>query len=309
MIRETLILSSGSNILNLASLDLTDSVVFFDPITEISKFIRGFITKMSFKLKLYFLKKILPDKKFEDVVIFDSIFWERNIDVIKVIYPKARLTYYYWNKIDCRHNPKKMIEFCHKVASFDIAQSAEYCLNYDEAFSPIKLDKKQNKTSSCDIAFVGMDKGRKRILDLFCSHLQKNQILYNFKLIVAAETIKSEYYNCSTTPISYIENVSIIDTSKCILELAQEGQTGMTVRVMEAIFLRKKIITNNYSLKEHPLYHSNNIYFFNPKRIDLSDLRMFIDKDYKEYGNEIYNKYTFDGWLTRVLEIDNIEQV
>lgn len=86
-----------------------------------------------------------------------------------------------------------------------------------------------------------------------------------------------------------------------LLDLIRENQTGLSFRIFEAMALKKKIITNNQTVKEYDFYNSENILVIND---DLSNLeKSFFETEYQELAPEIYRKYTLENWVETVFSL------
>ena len=104
--------------------------------------------------------------------------------------------------------------------------------------------------------------------------------------------------------LSYEEVITKIKKSKCLLEINLEGQEGITLRTLEALFFNKKLITNNIKIKEYDFYNENNIYVINDKNISnetLIEIKTFLKLKKQKINDEILKKYTFEFWLKKVL--------
>lgn len=82
------------------------------------------------------------------------------------------------------------------------------------------------------------------------------------------------------------------------LEINQTGQTGLTVRALEATFLKKKLLTTNKSIQDTPLYQLDNIFILNSD--DEKAIRDFMERtlDDQAFDEEI-NYYDVKNWLNR----------
>ena len=83
------------------------------------------------------------------------------------------------------------------------------------------------------------------------------------------------------------------------MDSAQEGQNGLTIRVIEALGAKKKIITTNQDIVNYDFYCPENIYIYNGK-INLDSI--FFHSDYKIIDEKIYNKYSLSNWLKEVID-------
>ena len=89
----------------------------------------------------------------------------------------------------------------------------------------------------------------------------------------------------------------MIAESKCILDYNQEGQVGLSLRPMEALFLERKLITNNTDIKNYDFYNHDNIFILGEDNIN--EIKEFINKPYKKIDQDIIDYYDFDQWLNR----------
>ena len=96
------------------------------------------------------------------------------------------------------------------------------------------------------------------------------------------------------------EIARIINSSRAVLDIQHPRQTGLTMRTIEMIGMRKKIITTNKSIVKYDFYNPNNIMVIdrNNPMIDSS----FFDKPYFELPKEIYDKYSIKKWILDCLQ-------
>ncbi len=78
--------------------------------------------------------------------------------------------------------------------------------------------------------------------------------------------------------ISYEENLSFVQKSKCIVEIGQYGSSANTMRLSEALTYHRKLLTNCAAIKNDPCYiQENMLVFSDAKDIDINFLREPID--------------------------------
>lgn len=61
-------------------------------------------------------------------------------------------------------------------------------------------------------------------------------------------------------PLSFEQIVYYYNQSKAILDITYENQNGLSMRTIESVGLKKKLVTNNYSVKEYPFYTDSNVF-------------------------------------------------
>ena len=95
------------------------------------------------------------------------------------------------------------------------------------------------------------------------------------------------------------EMEDVYEASRCVLDSAQEGQLGLTIRVLEALGAKKKLITTNEDVVNYDFYREENIYVYN----GIFDYTSkFFKEPYREVEPLIYKQYSLRSWLTEILK-------
>lgn len=163
------------------------------------------------------------------------------------------------------------------------------------------FDKDSQTATDCDLLFVGTDKGRKNFLLNLKSQLEKYKIVCNFKIVNNFRSLFSRKYS---REISYKYLCRLNKRTSAILDVVQEGQTGLTLRIMEGLLFDKKIVTTNAAIRMDKDFKDNpNIYVIT--KDNIKELYTFLKKPMVEYPNNLKAKYSFTNWLKR---IDNNEE-
>lgn len=90
------------------------------------------------------------------------------------------------------------------------------------------------------------------------------------------------------------ENFDYMKKSKAILDVTNPIQSGLTMRTLEAIGMKKKLITTNKDITNYEFYNSNNIYVLD-ENVIIDD--RFLNKPYDNIDESIRNKYTLNQWI------------
>lgn len=163
------------------------------------------------------------------------------------------------------------------------------------------FDKDSQTATDCDLLFVGTDKGRKNFLLNLKSQLEKYKIVCNFKIVDNFRSLFSRKYS---REISYKNLCRLNKRTSAILDVVQDGQTGLTLRIMEGLLFDKKIVTTNAAIRMDKDFKDNpNIYVIT--KDNIKELYTFLKKPMVEYPNNLKAKYSFTNWLKR---IDNNEE-
>lgn len=99
--------------------------------------------------------------------------------------------------------------------------------------------------------------------------------------------------------MTYSEVVQDIVRSRCVLEVLQGGQQGMSLRPMEAAFFGKKLITDNKNAVQYDFYGPDKVFIIGVD--SMSDLKRFISSPFQPVPHEILARYTPEYWLDSLL--------
>ena len=83
--------------------------------------------------------------------------------------------------------------------------------------------------------------------------------------------------------------------SRCIVDLMQQGQTGLTRRPVEALFWNKKLLTENQTITTYDFYRAENICLLTTDvecRIDS-----FMQAPMASVPSEVKEAYEVNRWL------------
>ncbi len=95
--------------------------------------------------------------------------------------------------------------------------------------------------------------------------------------------------------LSYPKNLDLINRARCLLELTQSNQTGLTIRCLEALFFGKKLITDNPLVRQLPFYRPDRFFvigFDDPNRIVE-----FVTAEVPPIANAELSAYEFPNWI------------
>ena len=92
----------------------------------------------------------------------------------------------------------------------------------------------------------------------------------------------------------------IYSKSRCVVDVEDPGQHGLTMRSIEVVGLKRKLITTNKDIVNYDFYNTNNIFVLDRNNPVVDET--FIDMPYKELDPEIYDKYSLKRWICSILD-------
>lgn len=153
-----------------------------------------------------------------------------------------------------------------------------------------------------DAYFVGEEKDRMDEIWQLFSKLSSQGISCHFDVITrkSIDIMKAKYPGITFIDhrISYKSILDNIAKSKCIVEICQQGQDGLTMRFYEAVFYNRRLITNNKTARENEFYDDRTMVIYtDPETIDIDESFFVGTVDY-HYYNEMSPIHLID----RILE-------
>lgn len=236
---------------------------------------------------------------------------------MKDTYKNARFCLYLWDSVSNIPGISKKFRYFDKIMSFDRIDSN----NYEEIFfRPLfYLDEYRrddnvydSEDKEIDISFLGtIHSDRYAIIkkvNMICK--QNNLIFYTFKYLQSKfvyyifKALKTEFRDTKIDDFSFkkmdVKEISrIVSKTKAILDIEHPNQTGLTMRTLEMIGMKKKIITTNKDIVNYDFYNPNNILVLSRDNIQIP--KHFIDSEYEALDSLIYDKYSIESWINEIL--------
>lgn len=270
----------------------------------------------------YFNKKINPlinSKKYDYIFVIVGMtfsFFPEMIEKIKQKQNEAKFIMYQW---DGEENIRFILDFhkyFDKIYTFDRQDAIK---NEKYTFLPLfyideyeKIGKTKSDEFEYDFSYIGTAHPQK-IQDITEMSNKLNEI-YSKQYIYNYMPSKLKYYYHKLTAKEY-KNVKIIDLkfekipfnktmevfkrSKCILDAPQKGQNGLTIRTIECLGAKRKLITTNKDIVNYDFYCPENIYVYDGN-FDYNSI--FFKTNYKDINSNIYEKYSLNNWLNIILK-------
>lgn len=241
---------------------------------------------------IWYDKKILEVDS-NEIVIFDSLCSVEYLIWLRKKKPDARIVFWYWNIVKNSIPPCNIPDNLVDKWSF----SRKDCLKYGMRFNPLPYFSELSYVSDqkdYDIVFVGKDKGR--LPELLKLRSTFESLGLSTKFVITPDHPYSNNPEYSK-PISYLESVKLDTKAKAVLDYIEVDDSGQSLRILEAIFIKEKIITNSKLIFDYDFYCPEN--FFVLGYDEISDLPKFISTPYKELSNDIAMKYDFDSAIGR----------
>lgn len=264
------------------------------------------------------IMKTVRTKKYDIVFLISGqslSFSESMISELKSCQSKAKFVLYQWDSQENFSYIKSIQKYFDECYSFDKRDVKEtpnlrfLPLFYSKMYE--KIGEKNSDDYKYDFCFVGTAHPKKyKFIKKMSEQLKSiypkqyiyfffpSRIVYFYRKIRNKELHKAKYNEFNFQPLKGEKMNEIYEKSRCVLDSAQDGQIGLTIRVIEALGAKKKLITTNEDIVNYDFYCPENIYLYNGK-FDLDNI--FFKSKYKRIDNVIYERYSLRNWLKEVI--------
>lgn len=189
----------------------------------------------------------------------------KHLEYIKQQNKIEKIVLYLWDKWSMHENIDIIKSHFDDIYSFDTKDCEEQGVKLRPLFyfdDQIKL--RQRKL--IDVSFVGNDHtGRYELLRRVKHICQEKGLRYKFCLLIGKVEytkfarfpfLKSRYARedaemFNESGISYTEYIDIISSSNVVIDMPYEGQTGLTMRTIEALAMGARLITSNEAIAKY----------------------------------------------------------
>ncbi|QUM83595.1 hypothetical protein [Moritella sp. 28] len=286
---------------------------------------------MKFSLRMGFRWLVYPMIFFYYYKIFKS-FLLRDIDTLLVINPESvpiwflkylksstnvKLVLYMWDSFNNKKYARKLIRFMDRAYSFDIedARKTEGMEFLSLFFIKDDSNALAEKTKY-DIVFIGTlhsdrynfikeieRQALAESLNVFVFIYVPNKIYFYVRRIFDRRFRCVDVNDVSFSPLKHSDNLDIMNSANAILDVQHPSQKGLTMRTIESLGAKKKLVTTNESVKSFDFFHPDNILVMDREKPNLN--LTFLRKPIRELPEDVYLKYSLSQWLYILLKDDD----
>ncbi|MDX8380847.1 MAG: hypothetical protein R8M14_01895 [Ghiorsea sp.] len=287
----------------------------------------SFWMKVLIRLKLQSLIKTLIKRHYDSIlndiqsVNYDYVFIIKLETINKGILKKlkasqkeAEFILYLWDSIRNYKGKERLLPFFDKSYSFDKVDVNRHAkLELLPLFYIPLYEQASADHFEYDVCFAGSGhsdryKQIKEVkecikalgLNMYSYIYLPSKWIFYVRKLFDSRMRKASIVDFSFSSLSQNQIMDIVTKSKAVLDIEHPGQTGLTMRTIEMLGLKKKMITTNASVKEYDFYNANNICVINRNNVELN--KKFINSPYVELDTNIYEKYSLKNWLATIFD-------
>lgn len=225
---------------------------------------------------------------------------------LKIQNPNSKFINYHWDSIRKTEFKNSLLDV---IPFFDVAFSFDKndCLNNKKLnYLPLFFSKRNNKITlkkKYDISFVGSITTLRRYKNIkkIEKYCKENNLIFKYYMLIPVRDyirffLKGYWLkSVNFTPLKYDEVQNIYGSSKAVIDIPNQVQSGLTMRIIEVLADKIKLITTNHNIKKETIFNKNNICFIDLKNIDID--KGFLDRKFIDINIE---KYSLKSWLFKL---------
>ena len=266
------------------------------------------------KFKTYFINE-LQKPSFEKVDFVLAISPEGFSREIVLEYrrylPNTKFILYMWDSLKNKKNAIDSLSLYDLKFSFDLEDKERYNLNFLPLFYIDDYkNQKVNLYPKYKFCFIGTaHSDRVELVNKIVKNYNRDSkytylyiqsrwlFLYNKLTNVHFKDINFNDVNFNS--LSKEKTVELINESEIIIDIHHPDQIGLTMRQIEMIGARKKVITTNQNVINYDFYNPVNILVIDRNNPVIPD--KFVLGKYLELDHKVYEKYSLSHWLNSIL--------
>lgn len=273
----------------------------------------------------YFNKKVWPlikNQKYNAVLLVGGMTFAllpEMIEQIKNANPNAKYVMYQWDSEKNLPYSTQVHKYFDRLYSFDrydCLKNSQYRflpLFYTRIYEKIGRQKVEKYKYGCSYIGTAHPQKYKKINEIskaletvfsnqFIYHYMPSKLKYIYHKLFAPEYKDATLSDFKMNKIEENKIMQIFSSSKCILDAPQAGQTGLTIRTIECLGAKRKLITTNKDIVNYDFYSESNILVYTG---EINKKSPFFINKYVEVEENIYKKYSLRNWLKTLLEEGN----
>ena len=230
--------------------------------------------------------------------------------LLRTTFTGARLVFYTWDSLENKPFVLANIGLYDDCLSFDPADAALHGMRPRPLFFSVGFERDIPATCTFDISFIGtIHSDRYRIVKCIADSLPANIRTFWYLYLQApwmyeirkvfTHTIKNASKDeFQFLPMTKAAVQDVFLTSKSVLDIEHPKQRGLTMRTIEAVGSKTKLVTTNTAVRQYDFFNESNICV-----IDRANPQMagsFLESPYSPVSEAIYDGYRLSSWVADV---------
>lgn len=227
-------------------------------------------------------------------------------------FKRAKFFLYMWDSFGNRKYVIDNLKYFDHAFTFDREDALQHGIHFRPLFFSSGFEKSSDPQVQWDISFVGtahtdryavaskVAKGLGADVRAYWYLFLQAKWVYWLYRVINPGFRPAKLDDFRFDPLTKADVQRIFYGSAAVLDIEHPRQTGLTMRTLETLGARKKLVTTNASVKSYDFFSPNNICVINRENpVVPSD---FLQTPYIDVDPAIYERYRLEGWMDEILE-------
>lgn len=229
---------------------------------------------------------------------------------LKTYAPQAKLILYMWDSLKNKRNAASILSCFDSISTFDPADAQKYGMKLRPLFYIDKYASEFQTNFEYDFLFIGTAHSDryllvKKIIEKLPSNLivkthffLSSRKLFWLKKVLHKEFRKVKLGDISFLPLNQHDVAKLVGKSRVVIDINHPQQIGLTMRTLETLGARRKLVTTNEDVTKYDFFREENIYVINRNNPVIPE--EFIKQDLISLESKILFKYSIEGWISEL---------
>jgi len=244
-----------------------------------------------------------------------------NLCMLRRAHPTACFVYYTWDSLKNVRNGARKLDHFDRAYSFDHSDCAVHSrishlpLFYTPPYEQVGiLGRTSNTDKNIDLLFIGtIHSDRFTVVErikkaAFRTDPQLRVVTrwyYSSKWVFALRKVFDRGLRpvpwglVSWTPLSASDIAELISKTRILVDIHHPGQSGLTMRTIESVGARTKLITTNPDVVKYDFYSTQNVLVVD--RADPVVPASFLATPYEPPREDVYSRLSLRSWVREIL--------
>lgn len=236
---------------------------------------------------------------------------ENTMRMLRERFSKAFFSMYQWDSVANNENAKMIAKYFDKVQTFDMKDAVQYSWGYRPLFYIKRLCKNPYE-KEIDFSYICSVHSKRVAIynNLKVIAEKRNLNMFTYMFVAKLRYVLHKYIKkdevfvgldksvVAHEPLDIEQTNAVYDKARVIVDYTHPLQNGLTMRTIESVGHRCKLVTNNKNIKDTSLFN-NNIYVYDEDNFNIPD--EFLNSEYEELAVEDMEYYSLEGWLLELI--------
>jgi len=231
---------------------------------------------------------------------------------LKAANRNAKFILYQWDSIRRVPGVEKLLPYFDRVLSFDRLD----CLHHEDfVFRPLFYRDPPERQGheppiSYDLTFIGWLHSDRfsRLLEIEAElgriGVRSHIYLYTGIGTYLRYMMRGKRGMLHIRKLSFEKMANIIAASKCVLDLPHAEQNGLTMRTIEAIGMRRKLVTTNMDIVNYDFFDRQII--LPMRQLNAAAIAAFVKSSSPPVPYNVLRGYSMNSWLAEVFDLPGV---